>query len=166
MGLDKTKLPARLIRLVSEADRQRIGLHERPSWLDEVERAPYPGREVETRKFSKTFAKPPKAHGARYSLPVVLAFFAECGLPAPMPEFRFDPERKWRFDFAWMPNLALEVQGGLFSAGAHVRGAALLREYEKLNAAAVAGYRVIFVTPEDLCTQDTAQLIRRALKAP
>lgn len=53
--------------------------------------------------------------------------------------------RQWRFDF-YIPQLrlAIEVQGGVFTRGRHVRGAALLKEYEKLNAAAAAGIRVLF----------------------
>ena len=59
------------------------------------------------------------------------------GVPAPQAEFRFAPPRRWRFDFAWpLHALALEVQGGLFVRGRHSRGAALLKEHEKLNAAA------------------------------
>ncbi len=111
----------------------------------------------------------PKAHGSRYSIPVVLAFFAECGLPEPVPEHDFCNGRKWRFDFAWRTPLfekggvALEVQGGLFSGGAHVRGAALLKEMEKLNRAAALGWRVIFVTPDALCTHNTVSLIKECL---
>ena len=104
------------------------------------------------------------AHGSRYSLPVVLAWFAECGLPEPMPEFRFHSERLWRFDFCWVPQkVACEVNGGLWTGGAHVRGAALLREYAKLNQAAAMGYRVMFVTPDQLCLVETANMIRIAL---
>lgn len=170
MGLDRKDLPDRLLRLISPADRRRIRLPKPKDWPDLVKRVPFPGREVETRKFEELqrLRNPPKpkAHGAKYSLPVVLAFFAECGLPTPTPEYRFDPDRKWRFDFAFHPyssKVALEVQGGLFSAGAHVRGAALMREYEKLNRAAVLGWRVLFVTPDQLLTEDVATMIRQAL---
>ena len=74
-----------------------------------------------------------------------LAFDRLCelsGLPRPIPEYRFSPPRRWRFDWAW-PNhdfgyggVALEKQGGLFIQGRHSRGAALLKEHEKLNEAA------------------------------
>ncbi len=109
--------------------------------------------------------KSSKSHGAKYSVKIVLAFFAECGLAEPVPEFRFDPERRWRSDFSWpSQKLCLEIQGGLWTQGAHVRGAHLLKEMEKLNRLAVLGWRVLFVTPDQLTTLDTINLIRDALK--
>lgn len=93
------------------------------------------------------------------------------GIPMPVREYRFDSSdarRQWPFDFAW-PNvdgqggLALEQQGGLFNGGRHVRGAALRQEHEKLNAAAVQRWRVLFCEPETLCTTATIDLVRQAL---
>ncbi len=78
------------------------------------------------------------------------------GLPKPAAEYQFDMSRKWRFDFCWAEQMvALEVQGGLFSAGRHTRGAALLKEHEKLNRAAVLGYRLIYTTPQTAQNSDT-----------
>ena len=106
-----------------------------------------------------------------YNPKVVTAFFREYGVPEPEFEFRFAPPRKWRADLCWRRyeynhRLICEVQGGIFSGGAHVRGAAMLREYEKLNAAAILGYRVIFVIPQQLCTKSTVDLIRECLGLP
>lgn len=76
------------------------------------------------------------------------------GLPEPIAEFRFAPPRKWRFDWALVDQkLAIEVQGGLFVQGRHSRGAALLKEHEKLNTAASLGWRVFFVTPQTLLAE-------------
>ena len=86
------------------------------------------------------------------------------GLPKPVAEHRFAPPRRWRFDHAWPDHLlALEVQGGLFVQGRHSRGAALLKEHEKLNEAAAQGWRVLFTTPKDLESTTTLDLLRRAL---
>lgn len=85
-------------------------------------------------------------------------------LPTPVPEYRFAPPRKWRFDWAWLAQkVALEVQGGLFIQGRHSRGAALLKEHEKLNEAAAQGWRVLFVVPAQLESTTTFDLLRRAL---
>jgi hypothetical protein len=103
---------------------------------------------------------------AKYSHEVVRAYFVECGLPAPAFEYRFDLRRKWRFDVAWaFPKcpIALEVQGGIWSNGRHTRGAALLKEWEKLNEAACQGWRILYVQPDDLCLLSTVQLIKRCL---
>ena len=86
-------------------------------------------------------------------------------LPEPVAELRFSPPRRWRFDYAWPASkLALEVQGGLFVQGRHSRGAALLKEHEKLNAAAVQGWRVLFTTPADVANGNAALLIEKALR--
>lgn len=86
------------------------------------------------------------------------------GLPTPVAEYRFAPPRRWRADWCFVEaKLIVECQGGLFTGGRHVRGAALTREYEKLNRAAILGYRVLFVTPADLRTFRVFELVRQAL---
>jgi hypothetical protein len=117
-----------------------------------------------------------------YKPEIVVKWFAEHGIYA-VPEYRFDADRKWRFDFILAPErsyggllptteahaadywkLALEVQGGLFTNGRHSRGAALLKEHEKLNAAACAGWRVLYTIPDNLCMQETIDMVRKALE--
>src|SRR4051812_10049951 len=45
------------------------------------------------------------------------------GLPKPIAEYRFHPERGWRFDFAWPAQLvALEIDGAVYAQGRHTRG--------------------------------------------
>ena len=118
--------------------------------------------------------------GNRHNPTVVLAFFRHHSLPEPVPEYRFDPERKWRFDWSWpevvisedagrdtrrfrYALVALEVQGGIWTHGRHVRPAAMLKEFEKLNRAATLGWRILFVTPDQLLTKATVDLVREAL---
>lgn len=85
-------------------------------------------------------------------------------VPAPAREHRFALPRLWRFDFAWpAQRLALEVQGGIFTGGRHTQGAALLREHEKLNAAAVLGWRVLFCTPRDVANGNATKLVALAI---
>lgn len=86
------------------------------------------------------------------------------GLPEPTPEFRFHPSRRWRFDFCFpVAKVAVEVQGGLFVQGRHSRGAALLKEHEKLNAAAALGYRVVFVTPKQIANGEAIAVVSAAI---
>lgn len=102
----------------------------------------------------------------KYNPKIVAAFFRCSGVPEPRFELRFCPPRRWKFDLAWADHkLALEVQGGIFVRGRHNRGAAMLKEWEKLNAAAVLGWRVLFCQPKDLCMNDTVEIIKRALEA-
>lgn len=75
------------------------------------------------------------------------AILEAVGLPAPETEHRFAPPRRWRFDFAWPDRrLALEVEGGTWTHGRHVRGRGYERDCEKYNAAALAGWTVLRVT--------------------
>ncbi len=96
-------------------------------------------------------------------------FMAMCcahGLPIPEPEYRFMPPRRWRFDWAWPDaQLAVEVQGGLFCNGGHVRGGHLKKEYEKLNEACVLGWRILFVLPEQVQSGEVFGLVARALES-
>lgn len=123
--------------------------------------------------------KPATKQRNGYNTAVVLAYFKEMGLPEPIPEYHFAKEamgRNWRFDFAWPtvlwtdgrlthPGLALECQGGIFQKGGgrHNRGAAMLKEWEKLNAAAAMNYRVIYCQPSEICMLETVNLIKRCL---
>lgn len=92
-------------------------------------------------------------------------FCVQFGLPEPTPEVKFHPERKWKADFCWVAQrLILEIQGGIFTGGRHVRGAALLKEMEKLNAAAKLGYRVMYCTPRDIETGSIFNELAEALR--
>jgi hypothetical protein len=83
--------------------------------------------------------------------PTIEALCKADQLPAPVFELRFAPPRRFRFDAAWPSvRVALEIQGGLYTAGRHVRGAALEAEHVKLNLAAAAGWRVLFTSPRKL----------------
>lgn len=66
-------------------------------------------------------------------------------------EYRFAADRKWRFDFA-SPSamIAVEINGGVWSNGRHSRGSGLVKEYEKMRAAACLGWRVLPFTPQEL----------------
>jgi hypothetical protein len=70
------------------------------------------------------------------------------GLPAAVEEYRFDPVRMWRFDFAYpSQRIGIEIEGGVWIQGAHVRGAHFESDCEKYNAAAVALWHVLRFTP-------------------
>lgn len=96
---------------------------------------------------------------------VISALCKADNVPPPVMELVFAPPRKWRFDFAWPDHkIALEVQGGAHIRGRHSRGPALRLEHEKLNAAAVAGWRVLFAMPDTLGSEWPA--VAAAVKGP
>jgi very-short-patch-repair endonuclease len=62
-------------------------------------------------------------------------------LPEPVREFYF---HKWRFDFAWpCLKIAVEIDGGTYIGGAHVRGKGYERDCKKNNLAQVEGWVVL-----------------------
>lgn len=96
---------------------------------------------------------------------IFLRLLAARRLPEPVPEHRFAAPRKWRIDWAWPDQkVALEIQGGIFSRGRHVRGGAMLKEWEKLNCGAGLGWRFLFCQPTELCHIRTIDEIEKAIK--
>jgi hypothetical protein len=98
------------------------------------------------------------------------AFDAMCekhGIPVPKHEYAFAKSigRNFRFDHCWNEWLALEVQGGIWTGGRHVRGAALLDEHEKLRYAVLLGYSVIFCTPKEVESGEIFAFVREVLEA-
>jgi very-short-patch-repair endonuclease len=86
-------------------------------------------------------------------------------LPVPVPEYRFHPVRKFRLDWAWPEHrVGLEVDGGVWSGGAHGRGTGITRDQEKTNLAAGEGWRILRCVPSKLATMDTLDHIARALR--
>lgn len=109
----------------------------------------------------------------KYNPDFVIAFFRQShGGLTPTPEYQFAKSigRKWRFDFAWEGEyqgkeykIALEIQGGLFVGGRHVRGSGLVKEHEKLSTAAIMGWRILYCQPRDLLTTKTADMVWAAI---
>jgi len=79
---------------------------------------------------------------------------------APVSEHRFAPPRRWRFDFAWPDRkVALELEGGTYSGGRHVRPDGYAADAEKYNAAVLHGWRVLRYTGAML-DADPARVVR------
>lgn len=84
-------------------------------------------------------------------------------------EYHFHPKRAWRFDFiAWigLPRqpVALEVEGGIYSGGRHVRGDAFEKDCEKYAEAALLGWRVFRAGPNQVKDGTALRWIERALQ--
>lgn len=86
------------------------------------------------------------------------------GLELPVRQYKFHPVRHWRIDFAWPAlRILLEVQGGTFVGGAHVRGERHELDIEKLNSATLAGYSCYQVNTRMVRDGRALQLIETAL---
>jgi len=91
------------------------------------------------------------------------------------PEFRFllPPLPDYRFDYA-IPTgidsaplkIAIECDGGTHARGlsGHSSPAGIVRDMNKSSLAAVHGWTLIRVTPQQLCKAGTIDLIRQAAK--
>lgn len=77
------------------------------------------------------------------------------------PEYRFDDKRRWRIDYAIVEKkIAIEVEGGAYTQGRHTRGAGFVADMEKYNELTRQGWRLIRITPKDLITVKTLNLIK------
>ena len=94
------------------------------------------------------------------------------GLPQPEREVKFHKERKWKLDFSWVSEypqrppyykVALEVEGGAFSGHGHRSVGKFLRDVEKYNEAALAGWTVLRCTTDDIKSGEVFALLKRAL---
>lgn len=85
-------------------------------------------------------------------------------IPTPNTEFVFHPLRKWRFDFAWPTvQLAVEIQGGVFGQGRHTQGKGYTEDCEKMAEAVCLGWRVMYVTSEQVKNGQALRWVERAL---
>lgn len=90
----------------------------------------------------------------------------QAGITGYVTEYRFDPVRKWRFDFAWPGiKVAAECEGGIWSNGAHSRGKHFNEDCEKYNTANLAGWHVYRFTERHLNNNTAIKTIHAALQA-
>jgi len=90
---------------------------------------------------------------------------------APVRQFRFTLERRWRFDFGFpAERICVDVDGGVFAAengetaGRHARGAGIISGFEKRNAAAELGFFVLCYGPPQIRSGEAAIQIERLVK--
>jgi very-short-patch-repair endonuclease len=87
------------------------------------------------------------------------------GLPTPEREYRFAPPRRYRADFAYPDQMLLiEVEGGVWTNGAHVRGGHYQSDCSKYNLAATMGFRVLRFTGDMIKSGLALRTIEDVLK--
>jgi len=90
-----------------------------------------------------------KAALARHMAQHLMVLSQTNNWPEPTPEYRFHPKRRWRFDFAYPElKIAVEVEGGTWTKGAHVRGKHFTSDCEKYNNAILLGWQVFRFTTD------------------
>jgi very-short-patch-repair endonuclease len=81
-------------------------------------------------------------------------------------EHRFDPERRYRFDFAHIPSrLAIEIQGGQWGRGRHNRPEGVENDSRKAALAALRGRWVtIPFTPRQVKNLEALEFVELWLR--
>lgn len=80
-------------------------------------------------------------------------------------EYKFYPNRKWRFDFA-IPELkiAIEKEGGIWIGGRHNRPSGFIGDMEKYNSAGSIGWIVLRTTPKTMNSEEFLNLVHETIK--
>jgi len=82
-------------------------------------------------------------------------------------EYRVVPDRRWRFDYAYPElRIGIEIHGGIWVRGGHTRGSGFIKDREKMNRAAVAGWLVLEfpIITTDTLPLDCVEMIVRAIR--
>jgi len=96
---------------------------------------------------------------------VIARELTDAGLGGFEREYRFHPDRRWRFDFAWVAErVALEVEGSVWARGRHTRGKGYLGDIEKYSEAALLTWLLVRVSTDSAGTGQAVDYISRALE--
>ena len=100
-------------------------------------------------------------------------FFFQCralGLPQPEREYPFAKQkmkRNWRADFCWPDRrLLVEIEGGGWTHGRHVRGAGFEKDIEKYNAAILLGWKLLRFSSAMVKSGEAITTVEEALRTP
>ena len=97
--------------------------------------------------------------------PIFMALLKSVGLPVPVKEYRIDPNRKFHADYAWPSiKLSVEINGGVFTKGAHGSITGILDGYKKINHLATQGWHIMIYVPGEMLKSSTADQIKEAYK--
>jgi len=80
-------------------------------------------------------------------------------------EYRFCPQRRWRADFAEVERrILVEVDGGLYSGGRHLRPKGYQGDMDKLNEATRLGWRVLRFSTDDVRTGRAKAMVEAVIQ--
>ena len=110
--------------------------------------APKPARKAKPDRTAADALRLAQAQAAREKLERKFSqVWHALGGPALERQHEAVPGRKWRFDFAHVATrVAVEIDGGTWNRGGHVRGLGYRNDREKDNAATLLGWRVFRLT--------------------
>lgn len=86
-------------------------------------------------------------------------------LPLPETQVRFAPPRRWKADFLWPDHrLIVEVHGGTWTGGGHVRGKQFESDCEKANTAQLLGFTYLAFTTDMVHDGRAIATVKEALE--
>jgi very-short-patch-repair endonuclease len=88
------------------------------------------------------------------------------GAPPFHTHYRFHPTRHWEVDVVWLEprKLAVEVEGGTWVGGRHVRPEGFKRDCQKYAEAALLGFTVLRFTTEQIKNGEALEYVLRFLE--
>lgn len=93
-------------------------------------------------------------------------FWSLFNIPDPIEEFRFAPDRRWRFDYCWPhQKIAVEVEGGIWLGGRHNRPVGYAKDLEKYNRATMDGWKVFRFTPQQFKNGEAGEFMGEVFKS-
>lgn len=98
---------------------------------------------------------------------ILAAHMRLAGLPVPDREYTFAKGigRRWRFDFAWPAYMvAVEVEGGSYTGGRHVRPLGFRQDIEKYAHAVMAGWQLLRLTPEIIKSGEALEWVETVMR--
>jgi very-short-patch-repair endonuclease len=131
-------------------------------------RAANPGLEGQIPALGASCSRPePKNDPIQPKSPLAAIFeekWAELGgSPLLVPEYRFDPVRKWRFDYAIPQHkLAIELEGGIHARKGHASPEGYIKDCRKYNAAAAEGW-LVFRLASGMMRDGDVAIVARAI---
>lgn len=105
---------------------------------------------------SELTGKPPRKRGTEAADAERYLYFqiVAMHLQTPLRQYRFAKEalgRAWRWDLCWPDRMiAIEIQGGIWTRGAHGHPTDILRNMHKHNDATRLGWRFYQFTPTEV----------------
>jgi hypothetical protein len=136
---------------LSTADARKLGLGFHDSGL---------GKPTKRRKAKTDGPAPPSTLEA-----LLAAQLHYAGLPIPTAQYHFARPRLWRFDLAYVDKkIAIEIHGGTWIQGRHVRGEGFHADRVKMNEAQLLGWMVLEFTEADVRNAGAVGVIERALR--
>jgi len=85
-------------------------------------------------------------------------------LPLMESQYQFNPDRRWRADFAFVEEkILVEIEGGIWINGGHNRGARMIEDMNRQNWAVLHGWRCFRFADKHVKSGEAITIVESAL---